>query len=99
MAKKESNPIVMFFKRRAVKIVGIIGLSFILLYASAFTAIFLDSTLKNPEQIKFIINPIIMKQYVLNNEQVRIFTIFFSVILLLGIITLLVGGNHLLRLI
>lgn len=93
MAKKESNPIVMFFKRRAVKIVGIIGLSFILLYASAFTAIFLDSTLKNPEQIKFIINPIIMKQYVLNNEQVRIFTIFFSVILLLGIITLLVGGK------
>ena len=83
----------MFFKRRAVKIVGIIGLSFILLYASAFTAIFLDSTLKNPEQIKFIINPIIMKQYVLNNEQVRIFTIFFSVILLLGIITLLVGGK------
>ena len=93
MAKKESNPIVMFFKRRAVKIVGIIGLSFILLYASAFTAIFLDSTLKNPEQIKFIISPIIMKQYVLNNEQVRMFTIFFFVILLLGIITLLVGGK------
>lgn len=93
MVKKESNPIVMFFKRRAVKIVGIIGLSFVILYASAFTAIFLDSTLKNPEQIKFIINPIIMKQYVLNNEQVRMFTIFFSVILLLGIITLLVGGK------
>lgn len=93
MAKKESNPIEMFFKRRAVKIVGIIGLSFILLYASAFTAIFLDSTLKNPEQIKFIISPIIMKQYVLNNEQVRMFTIFFFVILLLGIITLLVGGK------
>ena len=83
----------MFFKRRAVKIVGIIGLSFVILYASAFTAIFLDSTLKNPEQIKFIINPIIIKQYVLNNEQVRMFTVFFSVILLLGIITLLVGGK------
>ena len=93
MVKKESNPIVMFFKRRAVKIVGIIGLSFVILYASAFTAIFLDSTLKNPEQIKFIINPIIIKQYVLNNEQVRMFTVFFSVILLLGIITLLVGGK------
>lgn len=93
MVKKESNPIVMFFKRRAVKIVGIIGLSFVILYASAFTAIFLDSTLKNPEQIKFIINPIIIKQYVINNEQVRMFTVFFSVILLLGIITLLVGGK------
>lgn len=44
--KKESNPIVMFFKRRAIRIVGIIGLSFVILYASAFTAIFLDSTLK-----------------------------------------------------
>ena len=52
MVKKESNPIVMFFKRRAIRIVGIIGLSFVILYASAFTAIFLDSTLKNPEQDK-----------------------------------------------
>ena len=91
MVKKESNPIVMFFKRRAVRIVGIIGLSFVILYASAFTAIFLDSTLKNPEQIKFVTDPVAMKQYISNNEQIRMFTIFFFVILLLGIITLLVG--------
>lgn len=93
MVKKESNPIVMFFKRRAVRIVGIIGLSFVILYASAFTAIFLDSTLKNPEQIKFVTDPVAMKQYISNNEQIRTFTIFFFVILLLGIITLLVGGK------
>lgn len=93
MVKKESNPIVMFFKRRAIRIVGIIGLSFVILYASAFTAIFLDSTLKNPEQIKFVTDPVAMKQYISNNEQIRMFTIFFFVILLLGIITLLVGGK------
>lgn len=93
MVKKESNPIVMFFKRRAVRIVGIIGLFFVILYASAFTAIFLDSTLKNPEQIKFVTDPVVMKQYISNNEQIRMFTIFFFVILLLGIITLLVGGK------
>lgn len=93
MVKKESNPIVMFFKRRAVRIVGIIGLSFVILYASAFTAIFLDSTLKNPEQIKFVTDPVAMKQYISNNEQIRMFTIFFFVLLLLGIITLLVGGK------
>lgn len=83
----------MFFKRRAIRIVGIIGLSFVILYASAFTAIFLDSTLKNPEQIKFVTDPVAMKQYISNNEQIRMFTIFFFVILLLGIITLLVGGK------
>ena len=83
----------MFFKRRAVRIVGIIGLSFVILYASAFTAIFLDSTLKNPEQIKFVTDPVAMKQCISNNEQIRMFTIFFFVILLLGIITLLVGGK------
>ena len=83
----------MFFKRRAVRIVGIIGLSFVMLYASAFTAIFLDSTLKNPEQIKFVTDPVAMKQCISNNEQIRMFTIFFFVILLLGIITLLVGGK------
>lgn len=93
MVKKESNPIVMFFKRCAVRIVGIIGLSFVILYASAFTAIFLDSTLKNPEQIKFVTDPVAMKQCISNNEQIRMFTIFFFVILLLGIITLLVGGK------
>lgn len=93
MVKKESNLIVMFFKRRAVRIVGIIGLSFVILYASAFTAIFLDSTLKNPEQIKFVTDPVAMKQYISNNEQIRMFTIFFFVLLLLGIITLLVGGK------
>lgn len=93
MVKKESNPIVMFFKRRAVRIIGIIGLSFVILYASAFTAIFLDSTLKNPEQIKFVTDPVAMKQCISNNEQIRMFTIFFFVILLLGIITLLVGGK------
>lgn len=93
MVKKESNPIVMFFKRRAVRIVGIIGLSFVIFYASAFTAIFLDSTLKNPEQIKFVTDPVAMKQCISNNEQIRMFTIFFFVILLLGIITLLVGGK------
>lgn len=93
MIKKESNPIVMFFKRRAVRIVGIIGLSFVILYASAFTAIFLDSTLKNPEQIKFVTDPVAMKQCISNNEQIRMFTIFFFVLLLLGIITLLVGGK------
>lgn len=93
MVKKESNPIVMFFKRRAVRIVGIIGLSFVILYASAFTAIFLDSTLKNPEQIKFVTDPVAMKQCISNNEQIRMFTIFFFVLLLLGIITLLVGGK------
>lgn len=93
MVKKESNPIVMFFKRRAIRIVGIIGLSFVILYASAFTAIFLDSTLKNPEQIKFVTDPVAMKQCISNNEQIRMFTIFFFVILLLGIITLLVGGK------
>lgn len=93
MVKKESNPIVMFFKRRAVRIVGIIGLSFVILYASAFTAIFLDSTLKNPEQIKLVTDPVAMKQCISNNEQIRMFTIFFFVILLLGIITLLVGGK------
>lgn len=93
MVKKERNPIVMFFKRRAVRIVGIIGLSFVILYASAFTAIFLDSTLKNPEQIKFVTDPVAMKQCISNNEQIRMFTIFFFVILLLGIITLLVGGK------
>lgn len=93
MVKKESNPIVMFFKRCAVRIVGIIGLSFGILYASAFTAIFLDSTLKNPEQIKFVTDPVAMKQYISNNEQIRMFTIFFFVLLLLGIITLLVGGK------
>jgi len=93
VVKKESNPIVMFFKRRAVRIVGIIGLSFVILYASAFTAIFLDSTLKNPEQIKFVTDPVAMKQYISNNEQIRMFTIFFFVLLLLGIITLLVGGK------
>ena len=83
----------MFFKRRAIRIVGIIGLSFVILYASAFTAIFLDSTLKNPEQIKFVTDPVAMKQYISNNEQIRMFTIFFFVLLLLGIITLLVGGK------
>ena len=83
----------MFFKRRAVRIVGIIGLSFVILYASVFTAIFLDSTLKNPEQIKFVTDPVAMKQCISNNEQIRMFTIFFFVILLLGIITLLVGGK------
>lgn len=93
MVKKESNPIVMFFKRRAVRIVGIIGLSFVILYASVFTAIFLDSTLKNPEQIKFVTDPVAMKQCISNNEQIRMFTIFFFIILLLGIITLLVGGK------
>lgn len=93
MVKKESNPIVMFFKRRAFRIVGIIGLSFVILYASAFTAIFLDSTLKNPEQIKFVTDPVAMKQCISNNEQIRMFTIFFFVLLLLGIITLLVGGK------
>lgn len=93
MVKKESNPIVMFFKRRAVRIVGIIGLSFVILYASAFTAIFLDSTLKNPEHIKFVTDPVAMKQCISNNEQIRMFTIFFFVLLLLGIITLLVGGK------
>lgn len=93
MVKKESNSIVMFFKRRAVRIVGIIGLSFVILYASAFTAIFLDSTLKNPEQIKFVTDPVAMKQCISNNEQIRMFTIFFFVLLLLGIITLLVGGK------
>lgn len=93
MVKKESNSIVMFFKRRAVRIVGIIGLSFVILYASVFTAIFLDSTLKNPEQIKFVTDPVAMKQCISNNEQIRMFTIFFFVILLLGIITLLVGGK------
>lgn len=93
MVKKESNPIVMFFKRRAVRIVGIIGLSFVILYASAFTAIFLDSTLKNSEQIKFVTDPVAMKQCISNNEQIRMFTIFFFVLLLLGIITLLVGGK------
>lgn len=93
MVKKESNPIVMFFKRRAVRIVGIIGLSFVILYASAFTAIFLDSTLKNPEQIKFVTDPVAMKQCISNNKQIRMFTIFFFVLLLLGIITLLVGGK------
>lgn len=93
MVKKESNPIVMFFKRRAIRIVGIIGLSFVILYASVFTAIFLDSTLKNPEQIKFVTDPVAMKQCISNNEQIRMFTIFFFVILLLGIITLLVGGK------
>jgi len=93
VVKKESNPIVMFFKRRAIRIVGIIGLSFVILYASAFTAIFLDSTLKNPEQIKFVTDPVAMKQCISNNEQIRMFTIFFFVILLLGIITLLVGGK------
>lgn len=93
MVKKESNPIVMFFKRRAIRIVGIIGLSFVILYASAFTAIFLDSTLKNPEQIKFVTDPVAMKQCISNNEQIRMFTIFFFVLLLLGIITLLVGGK------
>lgn len=93
MVKKESNPIVMFFKRRAIRIVGIIGLSFVILYASAFTAIFLDRTLKNPEQIKFVTDPVAMKQYISNNEQIRMFTIFFFVLLLLGIITLLVGGK------
>lgn len=93
MVKKESNPIVMFFKRRAVRIVGIIGLSFVILYASAFTAIFLDSTLKNPEQIKFVTDPVAMKQCISNNEQIRMFTIFFFVLLLLGIIILLVGGK------
>ena len=93
MVKKESNPIVMFFKRRAVRIVGIIGLSFVILYASAFTAIFLDSTLKNPEKIKFVTDPVDMKQCISNNEQIRMFTIFFFVLLLLGIITLLVGGK------
>ena len=93
MVKKESNPIVMFFKRRAVRIVGIIGLSFVILYASAFTAIFLDSTLKNQEQIKFVTDPVAMKQCISNNEQIRMFTIFFFVLLLLGIITLLVGGK------
>jgi TRAG family protein len=93
VVKKESNPIVMFFKRRAVRIVGIIGLSFVILYASAFTAIFLDSTLKNPEQIKFVTDPVAMKQCISNNEQIRMFTIFFFVLLLLGIITLLVGGK------
>ena len=75
MVKKESNPIVMFFKRRAVRIVGIIGLSFVILYASAFT------------------DPVAMKQCISNNEQIRMFTIFFFVLLLLGIITLLVGGK------
>lgn len=93
MVKKESNPIVMFFKRRAIRIVGIIGLSFVILYASVFTAIFLDSTLKNPEQIKFVTDPVAMKQCISNNEQIRMFTIFFFVLLLLGIITLLVGGK------
>ena len=83
----------MFFKRRAVRIVGIIGLSFVILYASAFTAIFLDSTLKNPEQIKFVTDPVAMKQCISNNEQIRMFTIFFFVLLLLGIITLLIGGK------
>ena len=83
----------MFFKRRAIRIVGIIGLSFVILYASAFTAIFLDSTLKNPEQIKFVTDPVAMKQCISNNEQIRMFTIFFFVLLLLGIITLLVGGK------
>ena len=63
----------MFFKRRAIRIVGIIGLSFVILYASAFTAIFLDSTLKNPEQIKFVTDPVAMKQYISNNEQIRMF--------------------------
>lgn len=93
MVKKESNPIVMFFKRRAIRIVGIIGLSFVILYASVFTAIFLDSTLKNPEQIKFVTDPVAMKQCISNNEQIRMFTIFFFVLLLLEIITLLVGGK------
>ena len=83
----------MFFKRRAIRIVGIIGLSFVILYASVFTAIFLDSTLKNPEQIKFVTDPVAMKQCISNNEQIRMFTIFFFVLLLLGIITLLVGGK------
>ena len=56
-------------------------------------SIFLDSTLKNPEQIKFVTDPVAMKQCISNNEQIRMFTIFFFVILLLGIITLLVGGK------
>ena len=38
-------------------------------------------------------DPVAMKQYISNNEQIRMFTIFFFVILLLGIITLLVGGK------
>ena len=79
MVKKESNPIVMFFKRRAVRIVGIIGLSFVMLYASAFTAIFLDSTLKNPEQIKFVTDPVAMKQCISNKNVYDLLFCYFII--------------------
>lgn len=88
MAKDKSNSKTWFGK-----IFGNIGLLIILLYISAFAAIFLDSVLKDPDQIQFYLNPMRILEYVNRNEQAKMFTIFFFVVMLLGIITLFMGGN------
>lgn len=91
MTKEKSDS--SFLKKIIFRVLIIAVAVSILLYISSFTAIFLDSVLKDPEHIRFFTNPFVMKQYTLNHEQVKMFTLFFFIILILGIITLSVSNT------
>lgn len=91
MTKEKSDS--SFLKKIIFRVLIIAVAVSILLYISSFAAIFLDSVLKDPEHIRFFTNPFVMKQYTLNHEQVKMFTLFFFIILILGIITLSVSNT------
>ena len=91
MTKEKSDS--SFLKKIIFRVLIIAVAVSILLYISSFAAIFLDSVLKDPEHIRFLTNPFVMKQYTLNHEQVKMFTLFFFIILILGIITLSVSNT------
>lgn len=65
----------------------------LIVYGSAFAAIFLDQTLKNPEQVVFYTNPVQMFFYVRESRVTLWFTLIFSLILFLGIFTLIVSSS------
>ncbi|MDO4557324.1 MAG: type IV secretory system conjugative DNA transfer family protein, partial [Lachnospiraceae bacterium] len=62
------------------------------MYGCGFAAIFLDQTLKNPEHLSWITNPIEMYVYVLGNKETSLFTALFIILITLGIITLWFSG-------
>lgn len=66
----------------------------VILYGSAFAAIFLDQTLKNPEQIEFCTNPLKMIAYMKSSETTAWFTLVFALLLFLGVLTLWVSGSR-----
>jgi type IV secretion system protein VirD4 len=80
-------------KKKLLWISGILG-TLGILYLCTFAAIFLDQALKNPEKISFETNPIQMFFYLRKSEITLLFMALFSVLTILGIITIWFSGTN-----